>query len=1098
MRGAGKKILVIGSGPIVIGQACEFDYSGTQACRALKDEGAEVVLVNSNPATIMTDPSVADRTYIEPLTPATLEDIIAREKPDAVLPTVGGQTAINLAVALARSGALERHGVQLIGAQLDAIELAEDRKRFAEAMEEIGIGSPRNTIVQGTGVDGVPFDRAADDAAIERALQEVGVPAIVRPSYTLGGTGGGMAYDEDGFRAAVRRGMEASPANQVLVEQSVEGWKEYELEVMRDMRDNVVIICSIENLDPMGVHTGDSITVAPALTLTDREYQTMRDAALKIIRRVGVETGGSNIQFAVNPKNGELIVIEMNPRVSRSSALASKATGFPIAKIAARLALGYSLDQIPNDITQTTPSCFEPVLDYVVVKIPRFDFAKFPESSSTLGPQMKSVGEVMAIGRTFREAFRKGVASMETPVPGFLDDGFADVDDERLRRPSPDRVFAIFQAIRAGRTAEEVHALTGVDPWFLHQFVVMAEQERRAKACPDRPLPAGLLTELKRDGVGDETLATWLSAANAEGSAAHGAVDEAAVRGWRRAIDLRPSYLRVDTCAGEFASQTPYLYSAWESRDEAPRTERDKVVILGSGPNRIGQGIEFDYCCCHAAFALQDRGIETIMVNCNPETVSTDYDTADRLYFEPLDLEHVLSILDKEQPRGVIVQLGGQTPLKLANALADAGVPILGTSPDTIDLAEDRGRFGALLQELGIRQPNAGMARSAEEALQVADRVGYPVLVRPSYVLGGRAMRIVYEPEGLRTYLTEAVTASEHRPVLIDQFLEDAFEFDVDALCDGRDVVIAGIMQHIEEAGVHSGDSSAIYPPVKQDPAVLDELRDITRRLGTAMGVRGLMNVQFAVRDGSIYVLEVNPRASRTVPFLAKATGIPLVQHATGLMLGETLADVGMTAEPVPKHVYAKAPVFPFRKFEGVDVLLGPEMRSTGEVMGVGSDAGEAFYKAMLGAGLDVRVDGPRTVFISVHDRDKEAALSVARKLVALGYRVIGTRGTALYLFDRGLPAQLIYKVNEGHPHIVDLIEQGDVQLVINTPLGRDSYFDEKAIRVAANKHGVPCITTLSAATAALQALEHVQDHGLDRFTMQDWIQQAADARPSR
>ena len=1052
MKGKGRTILVIGSGPIVIGQACEFDYSGTQACRALRQEGARVVLVNSNPATIMTDPSVADRSYIEPLTPEVVEAIIEKEKPDAVLPTVGGQTGLNLVVELARRGVLERHGVALIGASIESILLAEDRERFAAAMAEIGLRTPRSTIV--TSVD-----------QAKEALEIVGLPAIVRPSFTLGGSGGGMAFNRDEFREAIYRGLDASPSNQVLVEQSVAGWKEYELEVMRDRVDNVVIVCSIENLDPMGVHTGDSITVAPAQTLTDREYQHMRNAAMRIIRKVGVETGGSNIQFAVNPRDGELHVIEMNPRVSRSSALASKATGFPIAKIAAKLALGYTLDEIPNDITQSTPSCFEPVLDYVVVKIPRFDFAKFPGASRGLGPQMKSVGEVMAIGRTFREAFRKGLASLDQEVTLR-----AREVDSLLASASPERVFAVIEALRRGDSIASLHQVTGIDPWFLDQFEAMIALEKEVREQGD--LSRAILRRAKREGMLDHDIARAVGRTESE------------VRDARIREGVVPSFHRVDTCAGEFESFTPYMYSTYESRCEASPTDRRKVMILGSGPNRIGQGIEFDYCCCHAAYALRDAGYETIMVNCNPETVSTDYDTADRLYFEPLTLEHVLSIAAVEKPEGVIVQLGGQTPLKLAADLQACGVPVLGTSPQAIDLAEDRERFGALLRSLDVRQPEHGTARSTKEALQIAERIGYPVLVRPSYVLGGQAMRIFYVPETLEDYLTTTTRATPEQPVLVDMFLEDAFEYDVDAICDGQRVVIAGVLQHVEEAGVHSGDSTAMFPPYRIKPAILEEIRDVTRKLALALDVRGLMNVQYAEREGKLYVLEVNPRASRTVPFLAKATGIPFVQHAARVMAGATLDELGLMEEPAPRLFYAKAPVFVFHKFPGVDVLLGPEMRSTGEVMGVGASPGEAFLKAMIGSGLQLPSSG--MVFLSVNDHDKGNALHVARQLHELGFSLMGTRGTALHLFDNGLPAQLVFKVNQGRPNVADLIRNGQIQLVINTPLGRDSRFDEKAIRLAASEHRVPCITTLSAAESAIDAMLHARQGTLTVRALQD------------
>ena len=1054
MKGKGKKILVIGSGPIVIGQACEFDYSGTQACRALRDEGAEVVLINSNPATIMTDPSIAARTYIEPLTPEAVADVIRKERPDCLLPTVGGQTAINLAMAVAKMGVLEECGVELIGASVDAMDLAEDRKRFAAAMDEIGLKSARSIIV----------NRPEE---IPLALKEVGVPAIVRPSFTLGGTGGGMAETLEEFEGAILKGLAASPTSQVLVEQSIAGWKEYELEVMRDRADNVVIVCSIENLDPMGVHTGDSITVAPAQTLTDREYQDMRDAALRIIRRVGVETGGSNIQFAVNPDNGELVVIEMNPRVSRSSALASKATGFPIAKIAAKLALGYTLDQLSNDITQTTMSCYEPVIDYVVVKIPRFDFKRFPDSPDKLGPQMKSVGEVMAIGRTFREAFRKGVASLEEPIPALT----TAWSNEDLRRPSPARIFAVFSAIRSGRPVEEVHELTRIDPWFLHQFEVMSAKERQMRGYELDNVPPKLLRSAKREGASDDALAQWLNA------------PETAVRARRHELGITPSFQRVDTCAGEFRSNTPYLYSSYESRCEAAPTDRKKVMILGSGPNRIGQGIEFDYCCCHAAYALRDQGYETIMVNCNPETVSTDYDTADRLYFEPLSLEHVTEIARREDPIGVVVQLGGQTPLKLAHALEAEGLKVVGTPVDAIDLAEDRGRFGALLERLGVRQPAAGTAKTIDEALAVAERIGYPVLVRPSYVLGGTRMRIVYGPEALAAWLDTAAEVAQDNVVLIDQFLEDAFEYDVDAICDGERVVIAGILEHVEEAGVHSGDSSAIFPAYKFKDGVRDEMREVTRRLGMEIGVRGLMNIQFAEKDGLLYVLEVNPRASRTVPFLAKATGLPLVQIATRVMLGETLAECGLTDDLEAPHYFAKAPVFPFMKFPGADVLLGPEMRSTGEVMGIGRTPGEAYMKAMQGAGVKLPKSG--TVFVSVNARDKDAVVPIAKALHELGFLITGTRGTALALFDAGIPAQMVYKVNEGSPNAADLIRKGQIDMVINTPLGAESRFDEKEIRLAASDRGLPIVTTLTAAEAAVEAMRI--DGASERFALQDW-----------
>ena len=931
-------------------------------------------------------------------------------------------------------------------------------------MKEIGICTSRSTIVS-----------SMEEA--KEALKTVGAPAIVRPSFTMGGTGGGMAYTDDEFLATVQKGLDASPNTQVLVEQSIEGWKEYELEVMRDHADNVVIVCSIENLDPMGVHTGDSITVAPAQTLTDREYQAMRNAALQIIRRVGVETGGSNIQFAVNPKNGELHVIEMNPRVSRSSALASKATGFPIAKIAAKLALGYTLDQIANDITQTTPSAFEPVIDYVVVKVPRFDFAKFPEAGSRLGPQMKSVGEVMAIGRTFREAFRKAVASLETAHPSIEKPDNLD----RLKQPTPDRVFAVFGAIRDGHSLEEIHEITGIDPWFLRQFELMKEMEGEVTDAGE--LTRALLQKAKREGVSDKVLAGWVGKT------------EEQLRHERWEKEVFPSYLRVDTCAGEFESHTPYLYSSYESHCEAnPSEESNKVLILGSGPNRIGQGIEFDYCCCHAAYALKEKGWETVMVNCNPETVSTDYDTSDRLYFEPLTLEYVLEVARKENPKGAIVQLGGQTPLKLAAALEKAGIPILGTKPEAIDLSEDRGRFGALMRELGVRQPEHEAATSDEMAFKAAERIGFPILVRPSYVLGGQAMRICYDRDDLERYLSSATRASEDKPVLIDQFLEDAFEYDVDAICDGENVVIAGIMQHVEEAGVHSGDSTALFPPYAISPSMEEEIRTVTRKLGKALGVKGLMNVQFAEKGGLLYIIEVNPRASRTIPFLAKATGIPLVQKAVWVMAGRTLKEVGLEKDLVPHLNYAKAPVFPFTKFPGVDVLLGPEMRSTGEVMGVGETPGEAFLKATMGAYQKLPTKG--RVFLSVNDHDKDGALDIARRLHEMGFDLVGTRGTALHLFDHGIPAQLIFKVNQGSPNVGDLLTEEGIDLVINTPLGRQSHYDEKAIRLAATRRGIPCITTLSAAAAAVQAMEREREGILGIFALQDIPRRPDNLRP--
>ena len=1071
MRGVGKTILVIGSGPIVIGQACEFDYSGTQACRALKQEGARVVLVNSNPATIMTDPSVADRTYVEPLTVESVRDIIALERPDHVLPTVGGQTGLNLGLALHKAGVLAEFGCTLIGASVQAIELAEDRQAFGQAMERIGLATPRSLIV-------TSMDQLAD------ALRVVGVPAIVRPSFTLGGSGGGMAWSEAELRDALWNGLQASPVSQVLVEQSIAGHKEYELEVMRDRADNVVIVCSIENLDPMGVHTGDSVTVAPAQTLTDREYQAMRDAALLIIRTVGVETGGSNIQFAVDPATGHLTVIEMNPRVSRSSALASKATGFPIAKVAAKLALGYTLDQINNDITRTTPACFEPALDYVVVKIPRFDFAKFPGAADGLGPQMKSVGEVMAIGRTFREALRKGLASLETQMPPLV----FPVLDSDISVATPRRLLAVLSAVRQGWSLERLFQLSRIDPWFLQQFAQMAQTEAWLQSRSGCDLSSTEWMNIKREGLSDLEIAELWSP--------HGSpVSAEVVRETRWKHGVQASFLRVDTCAGEFQSWTPYLYSSYESHCEAAPDDRAKVLILGSGPNRIGQGIEFDYSCCHAVYALAKRGVQTIMVNCNPETVSTDYDTADRLYFEPLTLEHVLEIARAEATRGTllgaIVTLGGQTPLKLAQGLQKAGVPLLGTGVEAIDLAEDRGRFGALLRQLDIRQPASDTADSPQQAVQAAQRIGYPVLVRPSYVLGGQAMRIVYNREELLEHFARLQQLGLAGAVLIDQFLEDAFEYDLDALCDGKRVLIAGILEQVEEAGVHSGDSTALLPPLKVKPQILAQMQAIARKLGPALGVQGLMNIQFAEREGLLYVLEVNPRASRTVPFLATALNLPLVQWATLLMVGETLDTLGLFDDPQPPRWYVKAPVFPFRKFPGVDVLLGPEMRSTGEVMGVGDTPGEAYLKALQSADLrlpEASLDRPGqfTAFLSVNDNDKPAVLAIAKRLAALGFSLVGTRGTALYLFDQGVPCQLVYKVGEGRPHIADRLRDGKVHLLVNTPLGRASFYDDKAIRVAAAAQGVACITTLSAAEAAVEAMEHQRSGQTRRFAVQD------------
>ena len=1064
-----KKIMIIGSGPIVIGQACEFDYSGTQACKALRADGYKVILVNSNPATIMTDPEVADRTYVEPLTRASLEQIIARERPDALLPTVGGQTGLNLAVELAEGGVLDKYKVELIGASLRAIKVAEDRLWFKDACRKIGLDVPASALVNN-----------APEAL--KLADQLGYPVVIRPSFTLGGTGGSIAYNREEFAEAIALALDASPVHEALVEESVLGWKEYELEVMRDFRDNFVVICSIENLDPMGVHTGDSITVAPSQTLTDKEYQRMRDASAAIIREVGVETGGSNIQFAIDPTNGRMVVIEMNPRVSRSSALASKATGFPIAKIAARLAVGMTLDEIPNDITKKTPACFEPTIDYVVVKIPKWQFEKFPGSDTTLGTQMKSVGEVMAIGRTFKEALQKGIRSLEPHTPWRAPaDTPASLIREKLATPRPDRIHWLMVAIERGLLpASEIESLTKIDPWFLRQMEEIAAVNKRLAAVTLETASPELLLEAKRSGASDEQLAqTWKTT-------------PAAVRLQRGKARVAPVFKRVDTCAAEFESFTPYLYSTYEDEDEADTTDRAKIAILGSGPNRIGQGIEFDYCCCHASFALREDGFETIMVNCNPETVSTDYDTSDRLYFEPLTLENVLAVVEREKPQGVIVQFGGQTPLNLALDLKRNGVPIIGTPPESIDLAEDRRRFGRLLDELGIPQPHNGTALVPEEAVRVAKEIGLPVLVRPSYVLGGRAMVIAYDLQMVQDYVAQAALMGPARPVLIDQFLEEATEVDVDALADGDTVVIGGIMEHIEEAGVHSGDSSCVLPSVTLSASILSRIRDYTHRLAKALGVVGLMNVQYAIQRDTVYVLEVNPRASRTVPYVSKATGVPLAKVAARLMTGAKLADMrlpvlvqdGVAELAVRDYFAVKSPVFPFNKFRGVDTILGPEMRSTGEVMGVARSFGEAFAKAQLAAGQGLPRSG--TIFISVNDREKRHVLPVARELAALGFKVIATRGTAAAISAGGVEVESVFKVNEGRPNIVDLIKTGKVDLIINTPLGRESFYDDKSIRRAAVRYRVPCITTLSAAEAAARGIRAVAEHSFEVNSLQD------------
>jgi carbamoyl-phosphate synthase large subunit len=1061
-----RKILIIGSGPIVIGQACEFDYSGTQACKALQSEGFEVVLVNSNPATIMTDPELADRTYIEPLTADSVAAIIARERPDALLPTVGGQTGLNVSVDLAKSGVLNHYGVEMIGAKLRAVEVAEDRQLFKEAMDEIGLHSATSRLVQTT-------------TEASAFLQTIGLPAIIRPSFTLGGSGGGVAFNTEEFEEIVSRGLEISPVHEVLVEQSLLGWKEYELEVMRDLADNVVIICSIENFDPMGVHTGDSITVAPAQTLTDKEYQLMRDAAIRIIRKVGVETGGSNIQFAINPEDGSMVVIEMNPRVSRSSALASKATGFPIAKIAAKLAVGYTLDEIPNDITRKTPASFEPTIDYVVVKIPKWNFEKFIEADPTLGTQMKSVGEVMAIGRTFKEALLKGVRSLERGKNLILER----VDPEKLVHnlitPVPERLTYLHHALMTGRTVEEIHQLSKIDRWFLGQLDEIVQLERRLRGRTLETLDAVLMLECKRAGLSDETMAALLT--DSGGSS----ITARLVRDRRLELGIRPVFKRVDTCAAEFESHTPYLYSTYEGECEAAPTNRKKIVVLGSGPNRIGQGIEFDYCCCHASFALKETGFETIMVNCNPETVSTDYDTSDRLYFEPLTFEDVMEILDVEKPHGVIVQFGGQTPLNLALSLQEAGVPVIGTSPESIDLAEDRKRFGQLLSDLRIDQPPNGTARSQAEARAVAEQIGYPVLVRPSYVLGGRAMSIVFDQEALDRYMATAVAASPEHPILIDKFLENAFEYDVDAICDGEQVIIAGVMEHIEEAGIHSGDSTCVLPPIMVEFDVLERMKGYTVRLGEALKVIGLMNIQFAVQENTVYVLEVNPRASRTVPYVSKATGVPLAKLAARVMTGEKLRNLGLTEELRVKYCFVKSPVFPFSKFPGVDTILGPEMKSTGEVMGVSDSFGSAFAKAQLSAGVKLPRNG--VVFVSVNDGDKAGLVPIVFDFADLGFQVIATRGTREYLQSRGIAANLVFKVGEGRPNVVDFIKSSKIDIVINTPLGRQSHYDEKAIRRASTQHSVPCVTTLSGAAAAVNAIRALQREKLTVRSLQEY-----------
>ncbi len=1076
-------ILIIGAGPIVIGQACEFDYSGAQACKALRAEGYRVILVNSNPATIMTDPGLADATYIEPITPDIVEKIIAREKPDALLPTMGGQTALNTAMRLHASGALARHGVELISARADVIDRAEDRLKFRDAMSEIGLESPRSAI-------------AHSMAEAREALATTGLPAVIRPSFTLAGTGGGIAYNRAEFEQIVAGGLDASPTDEVLIEESVLGWKEYEMEVVRDSADNCIIVCAIENVDPMGIHTGDSVTVAPALTLTDKEYQVMRNASIACLRKIGVDTGGSNVQFAVNPADGRLVVIEMNPRVSRSSALASKATGFPIAKIAAKLAVGYTLDELANDITSvvidgkrigSTPASFEPTIDYVVVKIPRFTFEKFPGTPALLTTSMKSVGETMAVGRSFAEALQKGLRSMETGFSG-LDpveapgDGGHDAFRAALSTPRPDRLLMAAQALRAGLSVEDIHDACKFDPWFLRQLERIVQAERGV-ASSGLPGAATAMRRLKAMGFSDIRLAE-LAGSTAE-----------AVAAARARLGVQPVYKRIDTCAGEFASATPYMYSTYEGGFGAPScesapTDRKKVIILGGGPNRIGQGIEFDYCCVHAAYALRDAGFETIMVNCNPETVSTDYDTSDRLYFEPLTAEEVIALVRKEQERGevlgCIVQYGGQTPLKLSQALSAAGIPILGTSADAIDIAEDRERFQVLLQRLGLRQPENGTARSAAEAEAIAERVGYPVVIRPSYVLGGRAMEIVHERAGLHRYMREAVRVSGDNPVLIDRYLNDAIEVDVDCISDGQTVYVAGVMEHIEEAGIHSGDSACSLPPYSLSPSTVTEIKAQTEEMARALGVVGLMNVQYAIKDGVVFVLEVNPRASRTVPFVAKATGVPIAKIGARVMAGARLSEFRLDDQAIAPHVAVKEAVFPFARFVGVDTILGPEMKSTGEVMGLDASFERAFAKSQLGAG--VKLPDAGTVFLSVREGDKVGLVPMARRLTDMGFSILATRGTAARIRDAGLAVRVVNKVLEGRPHCVDAIRSGEVQLVINTAGSAQSVTDSFDIRRSALLHGVPHYTTIAGARAAVHAIAALKAGTLEVAPLQSYF----------
>ncbi|MCK5306770.1 MAG: carbamoyl-phosphate synthase large subunit [Candidatus Omnitrophica bacterium] len=1082
-----KKILIIGSGPIVIGQACEFDYSGTQACKALKEEGIKVVLVNSNPATIMTDPELADATYIEPITPEILEKIIAKEKPDALLPTLGGQTGLNTAIKIAERGVLDKYGVEMIGADYEAIKKAEDRECFKKAMEAIGLDLPRSAL-------------AFNMNEAREALAAIGLPVIIRPSFTLGGTGGGIAVTEDEFEKIADVGLRNSMISEILIEESIVGWKEYELEVMRDNKDNVVIVCSIENFDPLGIHTGDSITVAPAQTLTDKEYQKMRDAAIAIIREIGVETGGSNIQFALNPRDGRMVVIEMNPRVSRSSALASKATGFPIAKIAAKLAIGYTLDEIRNDITKETPACFEPAIDYCVVKIPRFTFEKFPEAKDILGISMKSVGETMAIGRTFKEALQKGLRGLEIGHTG-LDDksDYKEISDEkiklRLREPNASRIFYIKYALQKGYSIDDVFQLTSIDPWFIDNIKQIVELEAEIVRSPqsivhrqkiatkknlstiDYGLSTALLRRAKQYGFSDRQIADLIN------------LDELSVRNLRKREGIESTFKLVDTCAAEFEAYTPYYYSTYETEDETRISGKKKIMILGGGPNRIGQGIEFDYCCCHASFALKELGYETIMVNSNPETVSTDYDTSDKLYFEPLTFEDVMNIIDKERPNGVIVQFGGQTPLNLAKRLKEAGVPIIGTSVKSIDRAENRDKFARLVRKLKINQPANGSAVSGEEAEKIAKRIGYPILVRPSYVLGGRAMKIVYDNVSLGEFIKEAKDTSREQPILIDKFLEGAIEVDVDALSDGEQTLIGGIMEHIEEAGVHSGDSACVFPPHTLSDDVIDTIREYTYKLSKELKVKGLLNIQFAVKNDTVYVLEVNPRASRTVPFVSKALGVPLAKIAAKLMVGRKLRELGYTKEKRLNHISVKESVLPFSKFSGVDILLGPEMKSTGEVMGIGSSFGIAFYKAQIAAGQALPVKGK--VFISVKNDDKRDIVFVAKKLYDMGFEIIATKGTSKVFRSNNIETEVVGKIGEGDSEILELIKKGELNLIINTPSGQKGQSDMKPMRNSAVMHGIPCITTIQGAQAAVNGIETILKSDLSVKSIQEYIEES-------